>query len=139
VQIRQVSTQACKNSPVAHQMTKNVLHTTEQEIGDYAGVCKCCELPTDVAKLVWTVSSAKPGYGVDRLRDDDLETFWQSDAISPHFINVQFNRRVTVSEIAIFCDAERDESYTPSKFCVRSGTNFQDLQVAAVQTCCWHC
>lgn len=82
-----------------------------QEIGTYA---------------VWSVSSAKPGFGVERLLDNDFDTYdyflvfdlaffsrnrlvfvfnlimrsyWQSDAVSPHFVNIQFNRRVTLCEV----------------------------------------
>jgi anaphase-promoting complex subunit 10 len=32
----------------------------------------------EIGKLaVWSVSSAKPGNGVDLLRDSNLETYWQ--------------------------------------------------------------
>ncbi len=34
----------------------------KQEIGDQA---------------VWSLSSAKPGFGVEQLRDDNLDTYWQ--------------------------------------------------------------
>ncbi|PBP15402.1 anaphase promoting complex subunit 10, partial [Diplocarpon rosae] len=32
----------------------------------------------------WTVSSCKPGCGVEALRDDDTGLFWQSDGPQPH-------------------------------------------------------
>jgi hypothetical protein len=28
-------------------------------------------------QAVWSLSSAKPGFGVAQLRDDNLETYWQ--------------------------------------------------------------
>lgn len=31
-----------------------------------------------------------PGFGVDQLRDDNLETYWQSDGSQPHLVNIQF-------------------------------------------------
>lgn len=32
----------------------------------------------EIGKLaVWTVTSAKPGNGVELMRDDNLETYWQ--------------------------------------------------------------
>ena len=37
---------------------------------------------------VWTLSSAKPGNGVDQLRDNSVSTFWQSDGVQPHYINI---------------------------------------------------
>ena len=30
------------------------------------------------------------GYGVNLLRDNNLETYWQSDGGQPHMVNVQF-------------------------------------------------
>ncbi|KRX10263.1 Galactose-binding domain protein [Pseudocohnilembus persalinus] len=45
---------------------------------------------------VWTLSSAKPGNGVDQLRDDNTNTFWQSDGTQPHYINIQFHKKMRV-------------------------------------------
>jgi anaphase-promoting complex subunit 10 len=85
----------------------------KQEIGDQA---------------VWSLSSAKPGFGVEQLRDDNLDTYWQSDGAQPHFINIQFNKRMNVEEICFYANFKLDESYTPSKISIRSGTTFHDLQ-----------
>eukprot|EP01031_Cornospumella_fuschlensis_P013199 gene13199-16140_t len=35
-------------------------------------------------KVVFSISSAKPGNGVEQLRDNSLETYWQSDGTAPH-------------------------------------------------------
>ena len=43
---------------------------------------------------VWTVTSAKPGNGVELLRDGRTDTYWQSDGLQPHLVNLQFQRRV---------------------------------------------
>lgn len=32
-------------------------------------------------EAVWSLSSAKPGNGVDQLRDDSIETYWQSGVV----------------------------------------------------------
>lgn len=32
-------------------------------------------------EAVWSLSSAKPGNGVDQLRDDSTETYWQSGEV----------------------------------------------------------
>jgi anaphase-promoting complex subunit 10 len=45
---------------------------------------------------VWTVTSAKPGNGVELLRDDREDTYWQSDGTQPHLVNIQFQRKVTI-------------------------------------------
>ena len=44
-------------------------------------------------EAVWSLSTAKPGNGVAQLRDDNIDTYWQSDGAQPHLINVQFQKR----------------------------------------------
>jgi anaphase-promoting complex subunit 10 len=79
------------------------------------------------SEAVFTISSAKPGNGVEQLRDDSLETYWQSDGLAPHLVNIQFNKKATVSQICFYCDFTLDESYTPKRVCIRSGTTMHDL------------
>jgi len=79
-------------------------------------------------QATWSLSSCKPDQGVEKLRDDNFETYWQSDGQLPHLVNIQFKRKTTVSSVAIYTDFRHDESYTPSKVSVRCGTNFNDLQ-----------
>jgi hypothetical protein len=43
---------------------------------------------------VWTVTSAKPGNGVELLRDGREDTYWQSDGSQPHLVNIQFQKKV---------------------------------------------
>lgn len=77
---------------------------------------------------VWTLSSAKPGNGISQLRDSSDETYWQSDGILPHTINIYFSRRRAVTEIAFSLDFVADESYTPKKIIIKSGNTFYDLE-----------
>lgn len=79
-------------------------------------------------EAVWTLSSAKPRYDVRHLRDDDLETYWQSDGPSPHTISIQFPRKITIEEIAVFINFKQDESYTPSRISLSIGTKSSDLE-----------
>lgn len=78
-------------------------------------------------EATFTISSAKPGNGVEQLRDNNTETYWQSDGSLPHFINIQFLRRVSVSKVCLFLDYSADESYTPKKLSVGSGSSLHDL------------
>uniref|UniRef100_A0A3B4BUK7 Anaphase-promoting complex subunit 10 n=1 Tax=Pygocentrus nattereri TaxID=42514 RepID=A0A3B4BUK7_PYGNA len=78
------------------------------------------------AQAVWSLSSCKPGFGVDQLRDDNLETYWQSDGSQPHLFRV-LTRKTTVKMLCIYADYKSDESYTPSKISVRVGNNFHNL------------
>lgn len=76
------------------------------------------------------------GFGVDQLRDNCTETYWQSDGQLPHLVNIQFHRKTTVSHIYIYTDYKLDESYTPSRLSIRSGTHFNDLQEIEVLELC---
>ena len=67
------------------------------------------------SEAVFTISSSKPGNGVEQLRDNNLETYWQSDGQFPHFINIQFLRKVSINKICLYLDFSLDESYTPKK------------------------
>jgi anaphase-promoting complex subunit 10 len=77
----------------------------------------------------WTVSSAKPGNGVEQMRDEDTNLFWQSDGPQPHHINIHFAKRVKVARMRMHLDFDNDESYTPTKITVLSGTGYHDLQL----------
>lgn len=77
---------------------------------------------------VWTLSSAKPGNGVDALRDGSLETYWQSDAAQPHSLSVQFQKRATISHVCIYLDFNLDESYTPREIVIKAGMTFHDVE-----------
>ncbi|XP_043341283.1 anaphase-promoting complex subunit 10 isoform X3 [Cervus elaphus] len=89
------------------------------------------------SQAVWSLSSCKPGFGVDQLRDDNLETYWQSDGSQPHLVNIQFRRKTTVKTLCIYADYKSDESYTPSKISVRVGNNFHNLQEIRSGTGIW--
>ncbi|XP_035227445.1 anaphase-promoting complex subunit 10-like [Stegodyphus dumicola] len=81
---------------------------------------------------VWSLSSCKPGFGVDQLRDNCLETYWQSDGPQPHLVNIQFRKKTTIQDVCLYADYKLDESYTPNKISVRAGTHFHDLQEVEV-------
>ena len=55
--------------------------------------------------LCWQLSSAKLGNGVEQIRDQSTDTYWQSDGVSqPHLIQVHFARRVAISHICLYLD-----------------------------------
>lgn len=76
----------------------------------------------------WSVSSYKFGFGAECLRDGDPETFWHSDGPQPHFITVEFPRKVAIQKISILLSYPQDDSYTPATLAVRAGTGLSDLQ-----------
>lgn len=85
-------------------------------------------LPLEIGnQAVWSLSSSKPGFGIAQLRDNSIDTYWQSDGQQPHYINIQFVRKTSVEIISLYLDYKQDESYTPSKVLIRAGTTFNDL------------
>ncbi|OMO56943.1 hypothetical protein CCACVL1_26157 [Corchorus capsularis] len=79
-------------------------------------------------KAAWSVSSCKSGNGVSSLRDDNLETYWQSDGAQPHLVNIQFQKKVKLQLVVLYVDFKLDESYTPSKISIRAGDGFHNLK-----------
>jgi anaphase-promoting complex subunit 10 len=75
---------------------------------------------------VWMLSSAKPGFGVEQLRDSSPDTYWQSDGTQPHSVTVCFSRKVDLALICIFLAFPLDESYTPSRVAIRVGSSLTD-------------
>lgn len=90
----------------------------------------------------WKLSSYKSGYGLEQLREDSPESFWQSDGSNgnpnansnlismtnnqlthPHSITIQFAKRVLLERILIFTNYMLDESYTPSKIRIMAGSS----------------
>ena len=67
------------------------------------------DLGKDVREIghlaVWSVTSAKPGNGVELLRDDNKDTYWQSDGTQPHLVDIQFQKKmhVQVCEVPGVC------------------------------------
>mmetsp|Transcript_5625 Transcript_5625/g.8657 ORF Transcript_5625/g.8657 Transcript_5625/m.8657 type:complete len:350 (-) Transcript_5625:58-1107(-) len=78
--------------------------------------------------ICWTLSTAKPGNGVEQLQDNSQDTYWQSDGSQPHLLQIQFQRRVAVSHVCLYLDYNLDESYTPKRLSVQVGMTTQDLQ-----------
>lgn len=108
------------------------------------------------SQAVWSLSSCKPGnneklihlsfeditkrfcagFGVEQLRDNCMDTYWQSNGELPHLVNIQFQRKTTINQIYIYTDYKLDESYTPSRISIRSGTHFNDLQEIEIIDLC---
>lgn len=79
------------------------------------------------AQAVWSLSSCKPGFGIEQLLEPNSTKFWQSDDATPHYINIQFKRKMLISDLCLFMDYKNDESYTPNKISIRAGAHFHDL------------
>ncbi|KAM3709555.1 hypothetical protein ACJW31_02G180800 [Castanea mollissima] len=82
----------------------------------------------EIGKVAWSVSSCKPGNGVSALRDENLETYWQSDGAQPHLVNIQFQKKVKLQLVVLYVDFKLDESYTSSKISIRASDGFHNLK-----------
>lgn len=90
----------------------------------------------------WKLSSYKQGFGLAQLREDNPETYWQSDGTNggnntnpnssallnnhlanPHSITIHFIKKVALERISIFTNYSLDESYTPSKIRIMAGSS----------------
>jgi len=84
------------------------------------------EIP--ISSASWTLSSAKPGNGIEQLLDPNVDSFWQSDGTQPHSITVQFYKKTRLTDLWLFFNYKADESYTPLQLSVRIGSGYYDLQ-----------
>jgi anaphase-promoting complex subunit 10 len=75
----------------------------------------------------FSVSSHKPGFGIPELLSEDLNQFWQSDGLQPHFILLQFQKRTILTGISMYINFNQDESYTPKLVSIRGGTCIDTL------------
>ncbi|XRB10064.1 anaphase-promoting complex subunit 10 [Pycnococcus provasolii] len=127
-------------SPTAYASHMDALTTLSRDHehgGTHFGTIHTCTrgAPPAVPKLrevgslaSWAVTSAKTGNGVDLLRDNNLDTYWQSDGSQPHLIDVTFPHKLALGEVHIYTDYKHDESYTPSRVVVRAGTDANNLR-----------
>ncbi|KAJ2706946.1 hypothetical protein H4R19_004958, partial [Coemansia spiralis] len=86
------------------------------------------QLPDITKRARWGVSSSKGGFGAEHLYDGSSETFWQSDGRQPHSISIYFAARQAIHTVSLFLDIDKDESYTPCKATILSGTSERDMQ-----------
>jgi len=82
----------------------------------------------------WSVSSYKFGFGPECLRDGDPDTFWHSDGPQPHFITIEFPRKMAIQKLSLYLSFPLDDSYTPISMAVRAGTGQSDFQDVRVVT-----
>ncbi|KAI6223641.1 Anaphase-promoting complex subunit 10 [Aphelenchoides fujianensis] len=79
-------------------------------------------------EAVWSLSSCKvEGFGINQLLEDRTDNFWQSDGSQPHMITIEFQKYTEISFLLMYLDYKSDESYTPQKVQVYTGSSILDL------------
>lgn len=61
------------------------------------------------------------GNGVEALRDNNSQTFWQSEGHAPHTVSLQFNKEMKVTRVDLLVNLQQDESYTPKRVQIKLG------------------
>ncbi|SSD59993.1 uncharacterized protein SCODWIG_01754 [Saccharomycodes ludwigii] len=82
----------------------------------------------DVTNLgFWRATSQKSSAPVKNIYDDNPTTYWQSDGVLPHVIEIDFSKRMEISIMALFFSYSLDESYSPFELSVYAGHNSFDM------------
>lgn len=61
------------------------------------------------------------GNGIRELRDNNANTFWQSDSLSPHTITLHFSQTLPIARVDLLINLQQDESYTPTVVQIKIG------------------
>jgi hypothetical protein len=63
-----------------------------------------------------------------------LYIIYSSDGPQPHYITVEFPRKVPIQKISLALSYHLDDSYTPAALSIRAGTGAGDMQETRVIT-----
>ncbi|KAJ8662021.1 hypothetical protein O0I10_002352 [Lichtheimia ornata] len=81
-------------------------------------------------EAIWSVSTYREDWGVEKLRDNNPLTYWQSNCPNPkapHTVDLYFHHATFIKQVSIFIDFYQDESYTPKHISIRGGITYRDL------------
>ena len=60
-------------------------------------------------------SSANPGSGLFNITSENLEIYWETQGVKPHWCAITFKKPQLVSYVRIIADHARDSSYQPEE------------------------
>ncbi|KAI9246118.1 anaphase-promoting complex, subunit 10/DOC domain-containing protein [Phascolomyces articulosus] len=89
-------------------------------------------------EAIWSVSTFRPDWGVEKMRDNNPLTYWQSDCPNPkapHTVDLLFHQATFIKQVSIFIDYTQDDSYTPKSISIRGGTTYRDLHEVMALEC----
>lgn len=98
-------------------------YTSELEYIEHQGYVNMTKL------AYWKASSFKVGNPIENAIDDDPLTYWQSDGLQPHKIDINFSKRVDIVQLALYFCLITDESYTPELFKINAGFSPSDASL----------
>ncbi|CAG9472245.1 anaphase-promoting complex subunit 10, putative [Plasmodium vivax] len=83
----------------------------------------------------WKLSSSKSKSDTKKLKDNNVNTYWQSSGIGPHTITIQFFKLTKISKIYLLFNYLLDESYTPYEISIKVGNDENRLDVLCTTFC----
>ncbi|CRH02604.1 anaphase promoting complex subunit 10, putative [Plasmodium relictum] len=76
----------------------------------------------------WKLSSCKSKFDIKNLKDNNVNTYWQSASLAPHTITIQFIKLTKISKIYLLFNYLLDESYTPYEISIKIGNDENHLE-----------
>lgn len=80
---------------------------------------------------VWYASTWRVENGVQYLRDNRADTYWQSDCSREtgliQYITVHLGRPTPISRVSLFLDYSVDETYTPEVITIQAGHTIESM------------
>ncbi|EUD69034.1 hypothetical protein C922_00726 [Plasmodium inui San Antonio 1] len=83
----------------------------------------------------WKLSSSKSKSDTKKLKDNNVNTYWQSSGLGPHTITVQFFKLTKISKIYLLLNYSLDESYTPYEISIKVGNDENRLDILCNTFC----
>ncbi|GAB69011.1 anaphase promoting complex subunit 10 [Plasmodium cynomolgi strain B] len=83
----------------------------------------------------WKLSSSKSKSDTKKLKDNNVNTYWQSSGLGPHTITIQFFKLTKISKIYLLFNYLLDESYTPYEISIKVGNDENRLDVLCTTFC----
>ncbi|KJP87210.1 hypothetical protein AK88_03127 [Plasmodium fragile] len=83
----------------------------------------------------WKLSSSKSKSDTKKLKDNNVNTYWQSSGLGPHTITIQFFKLTKISKIYLLLNYLLDESYTPYEISIKVGNDENRLDVLCTTFC----
>ncbi|CAA9990968.1 anaphase promoting complex subunit 10, putative [Plasmodium knowlesi strain H] len=83
----------------------------------------------------WKLSSSKSISDTKKLKDNNVNTYWQSSGLGPHTITIQFFKLTKISKIYLLFNYLLDESYTPYEISIKVGNDENRLDVLCTTFC----
>ncbi|GAW83557.1 hypothetical protein, conserved [Plasmodium gonderi] len=84
---------------------------------------------------IWKLSSSRNKSDMKKLKDENMNTYWQSSSLGPHTITIQFFKLTKITKIYLLFNYSLDESYTPYEILTKVGNDENHLDILCSNFC----